>query len=101
MKGYNVWWKKYLMDKTIKAYLYGAAEIIGDRTPGEIAHDDAVVEALNGGWSIREALAIAGEKHPGEAIKWDNNNIADIAAHYEYLKEHIRILRMVRKQRKR
>jgi len=84
-----------------KKYLDRAAEIIGDRTSSEIAHDDAVVEALNQGRTIKEALSIAGEKHPGEAIKWDNGNIGDIAAHYEYLKEHTRIMRMLRKQRKR
>ena len=89
------------MDKTIKAYLDRAAEIIGDRTPSEIADDDTVVEALNQGRTIKEALAIARDKHPGEAIKWDNGNIGDIAAHYEYLKEHTRIMRMLQKQRKR
>ncbi len=88
------------MDKTTREYLDRAAEIIGDRTFSEIAHDDAVVEALNQGRTIQEALAIAGEKHPGEAIKWDNGNIGDIAAHYEYLKEHTRIMRMLQKQRK-
>jgi hypothetical protein len=45
------------MDKTIKAYLDRAAEIIGDRTSGEMEHDDAVVEALNQGRTIKEALA--------------------------------------------
>jgi hypothetical protein len=89
------------MDKTIKECLGRAAEIIGDRTSSEIAHDDAVVEALNQGRTIKEALLIAGEKHPGEAIKWNNGNIGEIAAHYEYLKEHTRIMRMLRKQRKR
>ena len=89
------------MDKTIKAYLDRAAEIIGDRTPSEIADDDTVVEALNQGRTIKEALAIARDKHPGEAIKWDNGNIGDIAAHYDYLKEHTRIMRMLQKQRKR
>jgi len=88
------------MDKIIKAYLDRAAEIIGDRTSGAIAHDDAVVEALDQGHTIKEALAIAGEKHPDEAIKWDGGNIGDIAAHYEYLKEHSRITRMLQKQRK-
>lgn len=88
------------MDKTIKEYLDRAAEIIGDRTSSEIAYDDAVVEALNQGRTIKEALAVAGEKHPDEAIKWDNGNIGDIAAHYEYLKEHTRIMRMLQKQRK-
>jgi hypothetical protein len=84
------------MDKTIKAYLDRAAEIIGDRTSGEIAHDDAVVEALNQERTIKEALAIAGGKYPDEAIQWDDSNIRDIAAHYLYLKEHSRIMRKTR-----
>jgi hypothetical protein len=88
------------MDKIIKAYLDRAAEIIGDRASGAIAHDDTVVEALDQGHTIKEALAIAGENHPDEAIKWDDANIGDIAAHYEYLKEHRRITRMLQKQRK-
>lgn len=83
------------MDNTIKAYLDRAAEIIGDRTSSEIAHDDAVVEALNQGRTIKEALAIAGENHPDEAIKWDDSNIGDIAAYYKYLKEHTHIIRML------
>jgi hypothetical protein len=89
------------MDRAIKEYLDRAAEIIGDRTPNEIAHDDAVVEALNQGHTIKEALSIAGEKHPGEAIEWQNGNIGDIAAHYEYLKEHTRIVEVLQKRRKR
>jgi hypothetical protein len=88
------------MDKIIKAYLDRAVEIIGDRTSGEIAHDNTVVAALDQGHTIKEALAIAGEKHPDEAIKWDDANIGDIAAHYEYLRKHSRITRMVQKQRK-
>jgi hypothetical protein len=45
------------MDKILKAYLDHAAEIIGHRSPSEIAHDDVVVEALRQGHSIKEALA--------------------------------------------
>lgn len=84
------------MDKSIKAYLDRAAEIIGDRTPSEIAHDNAVVDALNQGRTINEALVIASEKYPDEAIQWDDGNIGDIAAHYEYLKEHSLIMRKTR-----
>ena len=89
------------MDKTIKTYLDRASEIIGHRTPGETAHGDAVVEALNMGRTIKEALTIAGRKHPDEAIKWDDSNIDDIASHYDYLKEHARIMEMLRKRKKR
>jgi hypothetical protein len=89
------------MDKAIKAYLDRASELIGSRTSSETVYDDAVVEALNQGHTIKEALAIAGEKHPDEALQWDESNIAEIAAHYDYLKEHARITGMLRKRRKR
>ena len=88
------------MDKFMKAYLDRASELIGDRTAGETAYDDAVVEALNLGRPIEEALSMAGRKHPAEAISWDNSNIGDLAAHYDYLKEHARIMGMLRKRRK-
>ncbi|MFZ4537668.1 hypothetical protein [Propionivibrio sp.] len=82
----------------MKAYIDQAAEIIGDRTSEEIAHDDAVVEALHQGRTIEEALAIAGEKHPEEKIDWDDGNVGDIGAHFEYLKEHSRIMKKFRKE---
>ncbi|MDP2824488.1 MAG: hypothetical protein Q8O52_17635 [Sulfuritalea sp.] len=86
------------MDKFIQAYIDQAAEIIGDRTSEEIAHDDAVVEALHQGHTIKEALAIAGGEHPEEKINWDDGNIGDIGAHYEYLKEHSSVMKMYRKE---
>jgi hypothetical protein len=88
------------MDKIIKAYLNRASEIIGERTKSEIFHDDAVVEALIQGQTIKEALSIAGKKHPGEAIKWDDGNIGGIAAHYDYLREHFSIMMSLKKQKK-
>ena len=56
------------MDKITKAYIDRASEIVGERTESEIFHDDAVVEALIQGRTIKEALSIAGKKHPCEAI---------------------------------
>ena len=88
------------MDEAIKAYLDRASEVIGHRTLSETAYDDAVVEALNQGCTIKEALSIAGRKHPDEAIKWDHRNIEGIASHYDYLKEHARIVEMLRKRGK-
>lgn len=88
------------MDKFMKAYLDRASELIGDRTAGETAYDDAVVEALNQGHPIEQALTAAGRKYPDEAITWDDNNIGDLAAHYYYLREHARIMGMLRKRRK-
>ena len=83
------------MDKILEAYLDSAAEIIGHRSPAEKAYDDAVVDALRQGKSIEDSLAIAGAKFPDEAIEWSDTNIGEIAAHYDYLRNHSDILRMV------
>jgi len=83
------------MDKILKAYLDHAAEIIGHRSPSEIAYDEAVVDALRQGYSIKESLGIAGAKFPDEAIAWNDDNINDISAHYDYLRNHSDILRMI------
>jgi len=83
------------MDKILKAYLDNAAEIIGHRSPSEKAYDDAVVDGLRQGHSIKESLAIAGAKFPDEAMEWSDSNIDEIAAHYDYLRNHSDILRMI------
>jgi hypothetical protein len=83
------------MDKILKAYLDRAAEMIGHRSPSEIAHDDVVVEALKQGHSIKESLAIAKAKFPDEAIEWGDDNIDEISAHYDYLRNHSDIIRMI------
>jgi hypothetical protein len=83
------------MDKILKAYLDNAAEIIGHRSPSEKAYDDAVVDALRQGHSIKESLAIAGAKFPDEAIQWNNDNIDQISAHYDYLRNHRDILKRI------
>jgi hypothetical protein len=83
------------MDKLLKAYLDNAAEIIGHRSPSEKAYDDAVVDVLRQGKSMKDSLAIAREKFPEEAIEWSDSTIDEIAAHYDYLRNHSDILRMI------
>ena len=87
-------------NKMIKAYLARAEEIIGERTADQIAYDDAVVATLNQGYPIQVALAVAAAKHPREAIQWTPQNLEDIAAHYDYLKEHAALLDAIRRKRK-
>jgi len=89
-----------MKEKMIKAYLARAEQIIGKRTPEETAHDDAVVAGLEMGLPIEAALANAAQKHPAETLSWDNSNIGDIAAHYDYLKEHAQILRKLGNQKR-
>jgi len=81
------------MDKMLKQYLDRAKEIIGERTASETAHDNAVVDALNSGLPIEAALSLAAKHHPNEALQWDSGNINDIAAHYDYLKQHEQIMK--------
>ena len=80
----------------IEAYLKRAEQIIGKRTAAEIAHDDEVVAGLENGLPIDLALANAAQKHPAEKLAWTIDNLADIAAHYDYLKEHTQILRKLK-----
>ena len=87
--------------KLIQMYMRRAEQIIGKRTPAEIAHDDEVVAGLEIGFPIEAALTNAAQKHPSEALSWDADSIADIAAHFDYLKEHAQILKMAQgKKRK-
>ena len=79
----------------LDVYLDSAAEfsaMLKERTPGEIAYDNEVVARLRSGLPITKALGLAGEKYPDEALQWDENSIAEIKDHYEYLMNHEDIL---------
>jgi hypothetical protein len=77
----------------INAYLARAREIIGDRTEGGAAYDNAVVAFLTNGQDIKKAISMANREHPAEALKPGANDWPDLAARYEYLKEHNAILK--------
>jgi rubrerythrin len=77
------------------AYLESTGEfsqMLKERTPGEIAYDSEVVGGLRRGLPILKALELAKEKYPDEALQWDDDTIADIQDHYEYLMNHEDIL---------
>jgi hypothetical protein len=44
------------------------------------------------GKSISKAIAKANEKYPKEALKVNDDNLADVEAHYKYLAEHEAIM---------
>jgi hypothetical protein len=69
-----------------------ANEIIGERTLAEQKYDHEVIRWLRRGKSINKAIAKANEKYPTEALQVDNDNLADVQAHYEYLEEHDAIM---------
>ena len=70
---------------TLKQHTEGADEIIGERTPDEEKYDREVIRWMRRGKTIRKAIAKANEKYPAEALQVDNDNLADVLAHYEYL----------------
>ena len=82
----------------LKQYLDRAAEIIGERTPDETRFDREVIRWLAKGKPIRRAIARANEKYPSEALKideLDDGAMTEVAAHYDYLMQHERIMRML------
>ncbi len=66
----------------------GFEESIQERTSDEIAYDNAVIKELKKGENIKEALKMADKKYPDEALQYNNENINDIASHYDYLLNH-------------
>ena len=81
----------------LEQYLNRADEIIGDRTKDEIRYDNEVLRWLRKGKGINKAIKKANQKYPKEAIQVDENNINDVAAHYEYQLEHENIMRKMSK----
>lgn len=72
-------------------------EIFGERTPAEERYDKEVVRWLGKGKSIKKAIAKANQKVPSEALSVNDENSADVEAHYEYLAEHESIMRKVKR----
>ena len=72
----------------LKQYTQRANEIIGERTPDEEKYDREVIRWIRRGKSISKAIAKASEKYPTEALHIDNDNLAEVQAHYEYLADH-------------
>ncbi|SPE55736.1 hypothetical protein SBV1_230016 [Verrucomicrobia bacterium] len=76
----------------INAYLQRAREIIGERSPGEIAYDNSVVTNLRRGMDIKRAIQSANHEHPEEALNPLPDQWPDLASRYDYMVEHKAIL---------
>ena len=72
-----------------------AEEIVGERTPDEEKYDREVIRWLRRGKNINKAIAKANQKYPKEALQVNDDNLADVEAHYEYLAEHEAIMEKV------
>ena len=77
----------------INHYLARAREIIGDRSQAEIEYDNAVIANLSTGMDIKSAIGAANLQYPEESLKPNADHWADLAARYDYLREHKAILK--------
>ena len=76
----------------IAQYLRRSQEIIGHRTDAEEQYDTEVIKWLKKGLTIKRAVKKANQKYPDEALKINEINIDDVAAHYDYLRQHLEIM---------
>ena len=76
----------------LKQFIDRAEEIVGERTPDEEKYDREVIRWLRRGKNINKAIAKANHKYPKEALQVNNDSLADVGAHYEYLAEHEAIM---------
>ena len=81
----------------LEQYLAGANNVIGERTPEEQKYDTEVIRWLQKGISIKKAISKASETYPSEALTVTDESLPDIAAHYDYLKEHEGIMQKLNK----
>lgn len=77
----------------VNAYLQRAREIIGERSPGEIAYDDSVVAHLGEGMDIKRAIRSANRAFPEKAMEPGSKQWGDLAIRYEYIAQHKAILK--------
>lgn len=76
----------------ITQYMQNSQDIIGERTPEEEQYDSELIKCLKKYGKIRKAINRANKKYPDEALKYNDENIGDIEAHYEYLMNHMEIV---------
>ncbi|RJQ56151.1 MAG: hypothetical protein C4530_15040, partial [Desulfobacteraceae bacterium] len=72
-----------------------ANEITGNRTKDEERYDKEVLRWLRRGKNIKKDINKANQKYPREALKVDDDNIDNVASHYEYLLEHENIINRI------
>lgn len=76
----------------IDQYMQRSQDIIGERTPEEEKYDNELIKCLKKYGKIRKAINKANKMYPDEALQYDEKNISDIEAHYDYLMKHMEIV---------
>jgi hypothetical protein len=92
----NIFWNPRTRNEYFRL-LRQAQEIIEDRTPAEERYDREVVRWMRKGKSVSKAIAKANQKFPKEALQVNDDNLADVQSHYEYLAEHDLIIEKLRR----
>jgi hypothetical protein len=82
---------------SLSEYLSRANEIIGDRTPDKEKYDREVLRWMRKGKAVNKAIAKANEKFPREALLLNDDNLADVQAHYQYLADHEAMIEKLRR----
>ena len=72
-------------------------DILDERREGEIAYDNVVLEQVERGKTLEEALEIAGQKYPDEALNLNKKTREDIFNHYEYFINHEQLKKIEQK----
>ena len=80
--------KAKMIDKFYREISAEFEASLQDRTPEEAAYDEAILQELRNGRSIKQALEAAAKKFPSEALLYNDETIAQIKDHYEYLLNH-------------
>ena len=84
----------------IEQYLQRSQDIIGVRTLEEEKYDDEVINHLKNDGDIRTAINSANKIYPSEALNYDDRDISDVEAHYNYLLKHTEIMAKMGKDQK-
>lgn len=84
----------------LEQYLQRSQDIIGVRTSEEKKYDNEVITHLKNDGDIRKAIKSANKIYPSEALNYDDGDISDVEAHYEYLLEHTEIMAKMGKDQK-
>ena len=75
------------------SHLTERREIIGDRFQAEIDYDNSVVAHLSAWMDIKRAIRAVNQEYPEEALKPGADQWSDLAARYNYIREHKTILK--------
>ena len=82
-----------VMNGSIDRVLEYARKLIGNRTPAEMAYDDAVILGLTQGLDMQRAIEQANLEHPDEALLARPEHWDEVVVHYDFLRQQQTLLK--------